>query len=104
MQAISQARSLGGANDFEDQAAALRRLSQEWPSWRSYTLPVEDFTSDGFNGLLEWLGEQQCRFRRVVHTNEKGFTPDDKAMNMTMLAKAVAAPAAGIPLTGDCML
>mmetsp|Transcript_13989 Transcript_13989/g.26120 ORF Transcript_13989/g.26120 Transcript_13989/m.26120 type:complete len:276 (-) Transcript_13989:67-894(-) len=42
---------------------------------RSFLLPLENFSTDLFNNLLKFLGEDQCTFTDVLHDNaQSGYT------------------------------
>jgi len=59
------------------QQVALQQQALAWHNediasgnaWRSFWLAVEDFTTDSFNNLLQWMGETGCTFDGVVHAN-----------------------------------
>jgi len=39
----------------------------------TFIFPLEDFTVDGFNRLLDWLGIFHCRFKATMHVNKGGY-------------------------------
>lgn len=55
-----------------------KKWNEQIQSWsmkqhpdRIFELPLEEFSVDNFNRLLEWLDYDGCKFLRVVHNNKK---------------------------------
>ena len=49
-------------------------------SFRSYLMPLEDFTPEGATELAHFLGFPSCTFRALPHANEPdSYIPDDSA-------------------------
>ena len=66
-------RRVGGKRFGPSHIAALSRLHAEWgPVGRSHWMPLENFTIDGFNRLLRWLGETTCEYQDLLHSNKAG--------------------------------
>jgi len=55
---------------FRDYAHALHLRDQLVAPWRSFWLPLEEFTKEKFSELYEWLGEYGCTWTDVLHSNE----------------------------------
>lgn len=91
MTALSESwAKLGWINDAIAQEKELQELKMqttawkkhvEWrgrgDSWRSFWMPLENFTVSHFNEMLAWMGEDRCRYVNILHDNyNHSYLPD----------------------------
>ena len=70
--------------------AAAWKKHLEWrdrgSSWRSFWLPLENFTIPNFNELLSWMGEDHCRFAEIFHDNyNRSYLRDPDGGSMVVI-------------------
>jgi hypothetical protein len=84
--ASTQAQS-GFHKKEHDSIDELEQMNNDLRAWAqthsdvTFDLRLEDFSVKRFNEMLHWLGITNCRFTRVAHANDGGYTNhDDKSV------------------------
>eukprot|EP00965_Chrysotila_dentata_P187266 6172017-Pleurochrysis_carterae.AAC.3 len=53
-------------------------FAKKMPPGRSHTFVLEDFQDvRNWNRLLHWIGETNCTYQRVLHSNKEAYSIDD---------------------------
>jgi len=67
---------------IENKENQLREWSKSQPKDRTFDIPLESFSLEIFNELIDWLGYEGCSFKKILKSNSQGSYKEDSRKDL----------------------